>query len=90
MQVLVYSFRTLLALVHPIMPFVSERLWTILPAAKGAERQPLISAPWPSHSGAIDENAIAQYQARPLQTFLFRTSLVCLALNPYMDAALCS
>ncbi|CAL8463583.1 g3117 [Coccomyxa elongata] len=61
--VLVYSFRTLLALVHPIMPFVSERLWTILPAAEGAERRPLISAPWPSHSGAIDENAIAQYQA---------------------------
>ncbi|EIE27636.1 valyl-tRNA synthetase [Coccomyxa subellipsoidea C-169] len=62
--VLVYTFRTLLALAHPIMPFVTERLWQTLPLAQGAERQQLIGAPWPSHAGAIDETAITQYQAR--------------------------
>ncbi|KAK9917842.1 hypothetical protein WJX75_008794 [Coccomyxa subellipsoidea] len=61
--VLVYTFRTLLALAHPIMPFVTERLWRSLPLAEGAERQLLIGAPWPSHAGAIDETAITQYQA---------------------------
>lgn len=61
-----YSFRTLLALVHPIMPFVSERLWGVLPAAAGAQPQPLISAAWPAHAGAIDQTAIAQYQASTL------------------------
>jgi len=65
-QVLVYSFRTLLALVHPIMPFVSERLWGVLPVAAGAQPQPLISAAWPAHAGAIDHTAIAQYQASTL------------------------
>lgn len=66
-QVLVYTFRTLLALAHPIMPFVTERLWRSLPLAEGAERQLLIGAPWPSHAGAIDETAITQYQAQPPQ-----------------------
>lgn len=63
-QVLVYTFRTLLALAHPIMPFVTERLWQTLPLAQSAKRQQLIGAPWPSHAGAIDETAITQYQAR--------------------------
>lgn len=60
-----YCFRTLLALAHPLMPFVTERLWEVLPVCEGAPRAPLITAPWPSHSGAIDSTAIAQYQVGP-------------------------
>ena len=63
-QVLVYCLRTLLALAHPLMPFVTERLWGVLPARQGAQRRPLITAAWPSHAGAIDEAAIAQYEVR--------------------------
>ena len=58
-QVLVYCLRTLLALAHPLMPFVTERLWGVLPMPR---RRPLITAPWPAHTGAIDEAAIAQYE----------------------------
>ena len=65
-QVLVYCLRTLLALGHPLMPFVTERLWAALPAAdEGAPRRPLISARWPEHAGAVDEAALAQYEVRP-------------------------
>jgi valyl-tRNA synthetase len=65
-QVLVYSFRVLLVLIHPLMPFVTERLWAIMPVAQGQPQRPplLITSAWPSHSGAVDEGAIAQYQVR--------------------------
>ncbi len=58
-QVLVYCFRTLLAIAHPLMPFVTERLWTTIPAQ---QQQLLITSQWPSHSGAVDEQALTQYQ----------------------------
>jgi len=59
MQVLVYCFRTLLAIAHPLMPFVTERLWTTIPAQ---QQQLLITSQWPSHSGAVDGQALTQYQ----------------------------
>ena len=59
MQVLVYCFRTLLAVAHPLMPFVTERLWTTLPAQ---QQQLLIASQWPAHAGAVDELALTQYQ----------------------------
>ena len=59
MQVLVYCFRTLLAVAHPLMPFVTERLWTTLPAQ---QQQLLIASLWPAHTGAVDELALTQYQ----------------------------
>jgi valyl-tRNA synthetase len=58
-QVLVYCFRTLLAVAHPLMPFVTERLWTTLPAQ---QQQLLIASQWPVHAGAVDELALTQYQ----------------------------
>ena len=59
---LVYCFRTLLAIAHPLMPFVTERLWTTLPAA---EQRLLITSQWPSHQAAVDLTALAQYQVPP-------------------------
>ena len=59
MQVLVYCFRTLLAIAHPLMPFVTERLWTTLPVQ---QQQLLIASQWPSHKAAVDHTALAQYQ----------------------------
>ena len=58
-QVLVYCFRTVLAVAHPLMPFVTERLWATLPAQRP---QLLITSQWPSHKGAVDQQALAQYQ----------------------------
>ncbi|CAL5223969.1 g6577 [Coccomyxa viridis] len=59
-KVLVYCFRTLLTIAHPLMPFVTERLWTTLPAQ---QQQLLIASQWPSHNSAVDDKALAQYQA---------------------------
>ena len=58
-QVLVYCFRTVLAIAHPLMPFVTERLWATLPAQR---QQLLITSQWPAHEGAVDQQALAQYQ----------------------------
>ena len=54
-----YCFRTVLAIAHPLMPFVTERLWATLPAQR---QQLLITSQWPSHEGAVDQQALAQYQ----------------------------
>jgi valyl-tRNA synthetase len=90
----VYSFKVLLALIHPLMPFVTEQLWAAMPAAAGSGRQLLITASWPAHSGAIDEAAIAKYQvgglmheaANKLQTELLTTCEV--ASLPYCEKPL--
>ncbi len=84
-----YCLRTLLALAHPLMPFVTERLWGALPAAPGAQRQPLITAAWPSHAGAVDETAIAQYEVRGRSCAHFRSALpgLCaVAATPVLEA----
>ncbi|KAK9814981.1 hypothetical protein WJX73_003862 [Symbiochloris irregularis] len=58
-KVLVYSFRVILALLHPLVPFVSERLWRAIPHTGPT----LIVGPWPSHEGAIDSFALTSFQA---------------------------
>ena len=65
--VLTYALETVLALAHPIMPFVTERLWGALPGpdglAGGSPRLPLIASPWPEPGGPIDEAALAHFAA---------------------------
>ena len=61
-QVLVYAMRAVLALAHPLMPFVTEELWQALPHTGDA----LIVAPWPQHAGAIDGTALTQFEVRPV------------------------
>jgi len=58
--VLVYAMRAVLALAHPLMPFITEELWQALPHAGDA----LIVAPWPRHDGAVDAAALEHFQAR--------------------------
>lgn len=45
-RVLVYCFDKILKMLHPFMPFISERLWQALPH----EGESLILAPWPKES----------------------------------------
>lgn len=45
-HVLVYTFKAILTLAHPTMPFVTEAMWAALPRVPGAE-DALISARWP-------------------------------------------
>jgi len=62
---LVAALDTVLRLLHPIMPFVTEALWRKLPAA-GTEARPeaLIVAPWPQPEAArIDADAEARMHA---------------------------
>ncbi len=45
---LVEVLDTVLRLIHPIMPFITEELWQRLPLAAGASRPPsIVIAPWP-------------------------------------------
>jgi len=42
-DLLLHTLSTILMLIHPIAPFVSEAIWTELPGARGQ----LITTPWP-------------------------------------------
>lgn len=66
-QVLVYAMRAVLALAHPLMPFVTEELWQALPHTGDA----LIVAPWPRHAGAIDSAALTQFAVRPVHRSIY-------------------
>ncbi len=58
-QVLVHALRTILTLLHPYCPFVTEELWSQV-KPKGAGM--LITEPWPETSGFSDAQASDQLQ----------------------------
>ena len=62
---LVEVLDTVLRLMHPIMPFVSEALWLKLPESTGAAREAsLVIAKWPdAQSDRVDADAEAQMNA---------------------------
>lgn len=62
---LVVALDTVLRLLHPIMPFVTEALWRKLPAYGGETRaEALITARWPQSDAArIDADAEARMHA---------------------------
>jgi valyl-tRNA synthetase len=66
--VLAYGLETVLALAHPLMPFVTERLWGAMPGASGDDeattpRRPLIASPWPEPGGPVLEEAMTHWAA---------------------------
>jgi valyl-tRNA synthetase len=62
---LVEVLDTVLRLLHPLMPFISEALWRKLPVVEGTTRQEsLVIEAWPSeHADRIDTEAEAQMSA---------------------------
>ncbi|MFH1144565.1 MAG: valine--tRNA ligase [Candidatus Eisenbacteria bacterium] len=56
-SVLVHVYKRILALLHPLMPFITEEIFDYLP---GKEHE-LILGPWPAaHAGHVDREAEAQ------------------------------
>ena len=56
-QVLIYALDRFLRVAHPLMPFLTEELWSYLPN----HEQPLILAQWPAADEAyVDEAAEAE------------------------------
>ena len=54
--VLLHSLERILLLLHPVMPFVTEEIWTLLPGERGL----LAVAPWPEADDSLrDEEAEA-------------------------------
>ena len=53
-SVLVHVLDRICRLLHPIVPFVTEELWGLLPAA-GGRKGPLIVARWPAADPALDD-----------------------------------
>lgn len=47
LSVLRHVFMTILSLLHPFMPFITEELWRII---SGGQKNPLITSPWPGKS----------------------------------------
>ncbi len=72
-QVLVYEMRAVLALAHPLMPYITEELWQALPHQGDA----LIVAPWPTHAGTVDADALVHFQAHRAKTRSMVVSKVC-------------
>ena len=60
--VLLHSWDTVLRLLHPIVPFITEELWQKLPGRRSGEL--LITAPWPSpETRRIDTRVEAEFGA---------------------------
>ena len=59
---LLWVLEQVLALAHPIMPFVTEEIWSYAP--HGGAGQPLVVSEFPSHDAAlVDEAAEAEVEA---------------------------
>jgi valyl-tRNA synthetase len=59
--VLLWALERTLRLLHPVMPFVTEEIWSLMPEARGSgERGLLAAADWPqANESSIDEAAEA-------------------------------
>lgn len=58
-NVLAYCLETILGLMHPFAPFVTETIWQTL---KWEEGSLLITSPWPSAEGHIDSKQAAAFE----------------------------
>lgn len=71
-----YALERLLALLHPIMPHVTEEIWAQLPDRAGR----LIVSPWPTSDGSAPDGAISMELVKSAAA-TFRRSGVRLELN---------
>jgi valyl-tRNA synthetase len=55
-------FRDTLALLHPVMPFVTEEIWAVLPTAASDGEALVMTTPWPA-AGRRDLEAEAAFDA---------------------------
>jgi len=53
-QTLFYILKNTLKLMHPVMPFITEEIWSNI---KEKDEPPIITAPWPTANPAFDFNA---------------------------------
>jgi len=68
--VLLHSLETTCRLLHPLIPFVTEELWSRLPTPEGETRaDALIVAPWPGSKDGILDSA-AEATISELQEFV--------------------
>lgn len=58
-SVLVYGLDRILKLIHPFMPFISERLWQALPH----EGFSLIVASWPEKENVVDLDSLKDFES---------------------------
>jgi valyl-tRNA synthetase len=71
------ALERLLAVLHPVLPHVTEEIWTALPAREA----PLIVSPWPEPSGDWDGAAGALERVQDAAA-IYRRSGVRVALGP--------
>jgi valyl-tRNA synthetase len=55
-----FCFDTVLRLLHPVMPYITETLYRRIP---GNDSKTIVTAPWPRVKGKPDENALAEFEA---------------------------
>jgi valyl-tRNA synthetase len=71
-----YALERLLAMLHPIMPHVTEEIWAHLPDRAGR----LIVGPWPVGDGSVDDGGVSMELVKSAAA-TFRRSGVRLELN---------
>jgi valyl-tRNA synthetase len=53
---LLWALERTLRLLHPVMPFVTEEIWSLMPGERGL----LAVADWPGSAGLVDQDAEAE------------------------------
>jgi valyl-tRNA synthetase len=67
-NVLCYTLLTLLKLLHPFMPFLTEELWQALPRQEGETSAYLMTAAWPQCRPELDFSAEADAMEAVMDT----------------------
>ncbi|MCX6355113.1 MAG: valine--tRNA ligase [Candidatus Aureabacteria bacterium] len=67
-SILLHCLETFLRLLSPLMPFLSEEIWQMLPTSPGEERgESVTKAPWPDSDGALVDPALVEKVQRKFE-----------------------